>query len=708
MDALEALDGALTPPSLGASAAVLPGTATAIVVGGVQTGGGGGQTPPLLLRIQCYDIALGAWAPSRYCNTNGVANRCYHSSASLGPASVYVFGGCTDMEKEQCANDVVRLTENEFGVNAAVEVTHECVARVGQTACAVGKDKKLALLYGGAAWQETSLPRKKCYHSDLWIFQGNSAVEGGHAFFQVDLQPGEAEPAARAHHSVAVLGDVNQFVLVFGGEAAGGVLLGDLWLLDLTATLAGADGLLGKPSADPAPAADAKGKDAKKPPPAKKGQPTSSATAARWTQIKLPVSSPTAALPFSPRRLHSCVFSPTDGRSGELVVFGGAGENGPLSAGLARLRVEVSADGKPAVSEVAAETATDDMEEEQKADGGAATAMAVFGAATTIFYESVGDAADPAPPGEMKATAALVFGGQFFHADGALPLAPIAAPSHIIVIDATSDVATRHRGGAAAGPPVLIGDDSAPVTDDIQEETEGPLGITYTYEGAKGDGGARHGFGRLYSSATGLVYEGHWSHNEYHGTGKLTLENGDVYEGLFERGEQTGAGRLTTAEGAEVTGTFKNGIIAAGTATNMSLVRGGSCVGLYSGGLVDGLPSGPQGTCEYTDGATYTGAWRSGKRNGEGRWVGTLLEEYTGKFVGDKKSGRGRFVWASGEYFDGIWLYDAMVRGERRYADGSIYVGEFKNSKRSGDGDLILADGSRCSGTFLDDILLVD
>jgi hypothetical protein len=636
---MEALDGAACPSFLGASAAVLPGTSTALVVGGVD--GGGAPTaallfPPLLLRIRYYEVASGTWVTSRYCNTDGIANRCYHASAALDPASVYVFGGCTNLEKEQCSDEVVRLTEDEFGVSAAVEVSHECVARVGQSACAVGKHKKLALLHGGASWKEPT-PRKKAYHSDLWIFQGNSAVEGGHAFFQVELPPGEAEPAARAHHTAAVVGDANQFVLVFGGEAAGGALLGDLWLLDLTATLAGADTLLGKPSADPAPATDGKGKDAKKaPPPAKKGQPAASATAARWTQIKLP-DSPAAALAFCPRRLHSSFFAPTNGRSGnsgELVVFGGWGEAGPLSASLHRLLFDRAADGKVVVSEVAAEASTGDVE--QKADEGGdpaepaavALALAVCGAATAMLYEAVPadpDAVDPAPQ-DMRVTAALVFGGQFFHADVALPWVPTAAPCHIVVLDEASAVATRHRGTAAKPPTPYVDDAAAAETADVQDEIEGPLGISYTYEGAKGEGGARHGFGRLFSSATGLVYEGHWSHNEYHGTGKLTLENGDIYDGVFERGERTGAGTLTTASGTEVTGTFKNGAIVAGTATNMALMRNGICVGRYSGGVLDGVPSDPHGACEYADGASYVGAWRSGKRNGEGRWVGTLLE----------------------------------------------------------------------------------
>jgi hypothetical protein len=74
--------------------------------------------------------------------------------------------------------------------------------------------------------------------------------------------------------------------------------------------------------------------------------------------------------------------------------------------------------------------------------------------------------------------------------------------------------------------------------------------------------------------------------------------------------------------------------------------------------------------------------------------------------VGDKKSGRGKFVWPSGEYFDGIWLNDSMVRGWRRYADGSTYCGEFKDGKRNGEGEMIYADSSRQSGIFVDDALV--
>jgi hypothetical protein len=104
--------------------------------------------------------------------------------------------------------------------------------------------------------------------------------------------------------------------------------------------------------------------------------------------------------------------------------------------------------------------------------------------------------------------------------------------------------------------------------------------------------------------------------------------------GRWERDQLVGAGQ---ASGLEIESLncilshsnnvlLTKGLMSASMAAGRQLFQEsiGSCTayskGLYTGPVLDGVPSGEIGTAVYRDGSEYTGAWRSGKRNGLGEW----------------------------------------------------------------------------------------
>jgi hypothetical protein len=85
--------------------------------------------------------------------------------------------------------------------------------------------------------------------------------------------------------------------------------------------------------------------------------------------------------------------------------------------------------------------------------------------------------------------------------------------------------------------------------------------------------------------------------------------------------------------------------------------------GIYDGQIVDGVPSGPNGVCLYSDGSKYQGVWRNGRRNGPGSLVTAGGNEYVGKWVGDQRSGKGVWRTLRGE------LYEVRRREKKNSSD---------------------------------------
>lgn len=187
------------------------------------------------------------------------------------------------------------------------------------------------------------------------------------------------------------------------------------------------------------------------------------------------------------------------------------------------------------------------------------------------------------------------------------------------------------------------------------------------YRGDK-KGSQRHGFGTLYDGNR-LIYEGNFRDDEYHGKGREVFENGDFYEGYFIKSKKDGPGVLTEISGAVYKGKWSADILLDGCyvtsypmsksilplkdkmsrgifhhpgmsvssilgCTNRMEVtsRSISIGGLYDGYLVDGKPCDSTGVCRYSDGGEYSGAWRVGKRNGQGTYTSSKGDTYSGAF----------------------------------------------------------------------------
>ena len=161
------------------------------------------------------------------------------------------------------------------------------------------------------------------------------------------------------------------------------------------------------------------------------------------------------------------------------------------------------------------------------------------------------------------------------------------------------------------------------------------------------------------------------------------------------------------------------------------------CTGLFTGTLVEGLPSG-QGTFECTgsDGVywSYEGDWSNGHMNGTGSLVWGSADTYAeqGTYQNDlftsgtiscseyvyegpvgeqgRYSGSGKLTFTSGPhrgcYYEGNFANGAYNgHGEFHYADGRWYEGDFVDDEFCGTGTFHNADGSYYTGTWLDDQL---
>ena len=138
--------------------------------------------------------------------------------------------------------------------------------------------------------------------------------------------------------------------------------------------------------------------------------------------------------------------------------------------------------------------------------------------------------------------------------------------------------------------------------------------------------------------------------------------------------------------------------------TEKSIQSDGKEVGLYTGTVVAGKPSG-EGRMEYTDGSVYDGDWEKGQRSGQGTMSYKNKNMYTGDWMADVENGEGTMNYANGDVYKGDWL-DGERSGEglMEYANGDIYEGGWLDDQRSGEGKLSAADGIRVyTGEWVED-----
>lgn len=206
--------------------------------------------------------------------------------------------------------------------------------------------------------------------------------------------------------------------------------------------------------------------------------------------------------------------------------------------------------------------------------------------------------------------------------------------------------------------------------------------------------GRKHGYGRQIGP-NGLVYDGDWQNDRYHGRGELKTPD-TKYVGQFKNGKYHGDGVYSIGNEIEYDGQWSNGQKhGEGTLKNTH--------GTYVGHFYFNLKHG-KGVQTEPDGSVYSGSWRSGYKHGAGVYS-NAFESYTGSWSNNKRHGRGKWVSKFLGTYEGQWKRNVRHRkGTQVYIDGSVYVGGWSYGKRTGHGVMNYSDGSVYTGFWCDDV----
>ena len=119
----------------------------------------------------------------------------------------------------------------------------------------------------------------------------------------------------------------------------------------------------------------------------------------------------------------------------------------------------------------------------------------------------------------------------------------------------------------------------------------------------------------------------------------------------------------------------------------------------YTGTFKDGLYNG-QGKFSCTS-FVYEGMFENGLFEGEGTLTDNSGNSYQGNFHQGYKSGKGFEIFADGSSYLGEYENDLFNgRGVLKYSDGAYYVGDFKDNNFNGEGVLTLSNGKKIKGRF--------
>ena len=141
--------------------------------------------------------------------------------------------------------------------------------------------------------------------------------------------------------------------------------------------------------------------------------------------------------------------------------------------------------------------------------------------------------------------------------------------------------------------------------------------------------------------------------------------------------------------------------------TDKAIEKDGTEVGLYTGTVVAGKPSG-EGRMEYTDGGVYDGSWEKGQREGWGTITFSENDSnnrvsYTGSWKDDQREGQGTMTWQNGNVYEGEWLDNVREgQGTMTWQNGVVYEGEWKNDVWEGQGTMTWQNGNVYEGEWKD------
>lgn len=148
------------------------------------------------------------------------------------------------------------------------------------------------------------------------------------------------------------------------------------------------------------------------------------------------------------------------------------------------------------------------------------------------------------------------------------------------------------------------------------------------------------------------------------------------------------------SDGTEYTGDWKNGLPEGDG--RLTLPDGSMFVGAFHQGLPEGT-----GLLQDNDGTLYRGEWRQGLREGLGIMEYPNGNRYEGEWHANQRDGAGVLLFPSGTRFEGLWKDDLRHgRGELKHKTGETYVGDYARDVPHGYGTIIESDGTTYAGTF--------
>lgn len=143
------------------------------------------------------------------------------------------------------------------------------------------------------------------------------------------------------------------------------------------------------------------------------------------------------------------------------------------------------------------------------------------------------------------------------------------------------------------------------------------------------------------------VYEGQMKEGLPQGAGKVTFEDGSVYEGNWSHGEYHGQGKLSSST-FSYEGGFKDSLFDG--EGKLTLVGVGEYEGMFSRGKFSGY-----GIFRWIKGKIYRGHWRDNHMHLKGMLVWPDGRKYIGNFSMGKKEGKGYFYFAGGLMMEATW-----------------------------------------------------
>ena len=169
-----------------------------------------------------------------------------------------------------------------------------------------------------------------------------------------------------------------------------------------------------------------------------------------------------------------------------------------------------------------------------------------------------------------------------------------------------------------------------------------------------------------------------------------------IYRGAFTLDPKTGIisgnGKVEFTDGRSYQGALKNGRKnGVGTHVWADGLR-------YEGDWVDDVQTG-RGKLVFVNGDSYEGDFLANERTGQGVFRQKSGNTYTGQWIRGQREGNGIEEWANGQRYEGAWKANRKEGlGQMRFPDGGTYDGPWVNDQANGQGDIVFASGDVYTG----------